>query len=124
MAARSAAAMTLAGDLDAARRLVPRIRDWADALESDTGLLASRTNSLKQRQTQNDKQQSVVQDRIDRTEARLRAQYQRLDTQMSSLNAQMNGMKDNSVGRDGILPIKNKRDTIPLHFTCWLLSSS
>lgn len=69
-----------------------RIRDWADALESDTGLLASRTNSLKQRQTQNDKQQSVVQDRIDRTEARLRAQYQRLDTEMSRLKASLNSL--------------------------------
>jgi flagellar capping protein FliD len=43
--------------------------------------------------TDNEKRQDLLQDRLERTEARLRAQYQRLDSQMSDLNARMVRMK-------------------------------
>lgn len=75
-----------------------RIKAWADALTNDAGPLASRTAGLQRRQTANDKQQSVEQDRIARTEARLRAQYQRLDTEMSRLKGSLNSLSQFTSG--------------------------
>lgn len=69
-----------------------RIKAWADALTGDKGPLASRTEGLQRRQTANDKQQTAEQDRIARTEARLRAQYQRLDTEMSRLKGSLSSL--------------------------------
>ncbi len=70
-----------------------RIKAWASLLAGDTGTLASRVEGLKSSSTLNQKQQDAMQERLTRTEARLRAQYQRLDSQMSGLNAQMAQMK-------------------------------
>lgn len=75
-----------------------RIKAWADALTNDTGPLASRTEGLQRRQAANDKQQTVEQDRIARTEARLRAQYQRLDTEMSRLKGSLNSLSQFTSG--------------------------
>lgn len=70
-----------------------RIKAWASALTGDSGTLAARVEGLKSSSTSNQKQQDAVQEKLTRTEARLRAQYQRLDSQMSGLNAQMAQMK-------------------------------
>lgn len=69
-----------------------RFRDWAAAINGETGPLTSRTEGLQRRQTTNDKKQSAEEDRIARTEARLRAQYQRLDTEMSRLKASLGSL--------------------------------
>jgi flagellar hook-associated protein 2 len=70
-----------------------RFKEWAKTLAGEAGPLASRVDSLKRSVTDNEKRQDLLQDRLERTEARLRAQYQRLDSQMSDLNARMVRMK-------------------------------
>lgn len=69
-----------------------RFKAWAQTLTGTEGMLTSRTEGLQRSVEANLKRQDAVQDRLDRTEARLRAQYQRLDTQMGSLNGQMQQM--------------------------------
>lgn len=66
-----------------------RFEAWAKALAGEEGVLASRVEGLKDSVKSNQKQQDTLAERLARTEARLRAQYQRLDTQMSDLNARM-----------------------------------
>lgn len=56
--------------------------------DASTGL-PSRTESLQQSIKYNQRQQETTQDRLTRIEARIRAQYQRLDTEMTKLNGQM-----------------------------------
>lgn len=75
------------------RGMAVRFKAWATALTGDSGTLASRSDTLSRSITQNQKQQDGEQEKLTRTEARLRAQYQRLDSSMSSLNAQMAQMK-------------------------------
>ena len=70
-----------------------RFKQWTAALTSETGTLASRTSGISRSLTLNQKAQDQQQDKLTRTEARMRAQYQRLDTSMSSLNAQMSQLK-------------------------------
>ncbi|MGE4244072.1 flagellar filament capping protein FliD [Ramlibacter sp.] len=70
-----------------------RFKAWAQALGADSGPLASRIDGLKRNATTLQKRQSAEQDRLERTESRLRAQYQQLDTQMSGLNARLAQMK-------------------------------
>lgn len=70
-----------------------RFKAWAKALTGSDGSLASRMDGLKDSVKANEKQQDAMQDRLVRTEARLRAQYQRLDSEMSRLSAQMNQMR-------------------------------
>jgi flagellar hook-associated protein 2 len=55
-------------------------------LDSD-GTITSKTKSLQSTLTRNAKEQEKIQDRIERVEARLLAQYSRLDTTLSKLNA-------------------------------------
>lgn len=86
--AQLAALFSRAGEADA-RGFGVRFKAWAETLTGAAGPLATRTEGLQRSITGNRKQQDAVEDRLARTEARLRAQYQRLDTQMSSLNAQM-----------------------------------
>lgn len=66
-----------------------RLQAWAKAITGDTGLLATRTEGLQRRQDFNQRQQTVAEDRISRTEFRLRAQYQKLDTEMSRLKSSL-----------------------------------
>lgn len=80
-----------AGEGDA-RGFGVRFKAWAEALTGTAGPVAARTEGLQRSIDGNRKQQDAAQDRLARTEARLRAQYQRLDTQMSALNAQMKQM--------------------------------
>jgi flagellar hook-associated protein 2 len=70
-----------------------RFKQWTAALTSETGTLASRTSGISRSLTLNQKAQEQQQDKLTRTESRMRAQYQRLDTSMSSLNAQMSQLK-------------------------------
>ncbi|MFD0669585.1 flagellar filament capping protein FliD [Ramlibacter sp. MAHUQ-53] len=70
-----------------------RIKQWADPFTNETGSLTQRMDGLKSSSTQNQKAQEALQDKLSRTEARLRAQYQRLDNEMSRLNADMARMK-------------------------------
>jgi flagellar hook-associated protein 2 len=70
-----------------------RLKSWASALTADSGTLTARVTGLQHSIDDNQKQQDTMQDKLDRTEARLRAQYQTLDTQMSGLNQQMARMK-------------------------------
>ncbi len=86
-------AQTQSGADTASRGFGVRFKDWASALTADTGVLAGRTTGISRSLDLNQKAQDAQQDKLTRTEARLRAQYQRLDSQMSSLNAQMAQMK-------------------------------
>ncbi len=70
-----------------------RFKEWASSFTSATGILSNRTTGLTDRVTRNQKEQDAQQDKLTRTEARLRKQYQTLDTQMSSLNSQLAQMK-------------------------------
>jgi flagellar hook-associated protein 2 len=71
------------------RGIALRFKQWTEALTSDTGILASRTEGLTRSVTSNQKDQDDAQAKLATTEKRLRAQYQTLDTQMSNLNARM-----------------------------------
>ncbi|RYZ03097.1 MAG: flagellar hook protein, partial [Comamonadaceae bacterium] len=70
-----------------------RFKAFTSALVKDDGVLGSRVAGLKRSADLNSKQQDAMQDRLDRTEARLRAQYQKLDSDMNDLNARMRQMK-------------------------------
>lgn len=70
-----------------------RFKQWADGLTGETGTLASRIDGLNASVKRNTTAQERQQERLARTEAKLRAQYQRLDSNMSSLNAEMARLK-------------------------------
>ena len=65
---------------------VRRFKNLADAALGSTGMFQSRTESIQASVTRNSKSQDAMQKRLALTEARLRAQYSALDTQMASLN--------------------------------------
>jgi flagellar hook-associated protein 2 len=69
-----------------------RFSQWAKELTGDNAALAGRVGGLQRNVAANQKQQDVAQERLERTEARLRAQYQRLDSDMSRLNARFKQM--------------------------------
>lgn len=77
----------------ASRGFGVRFKAWAAEFTSDTGRIAARTDGLKRSVDRNSKDQDALEAKITRTEARLRAQYQRLDTQMTSLSGQLAQMK-------------------------------
>ncbi len=79
-------------DLDS-RGIGLRYKQWASALTGDTGVIAGRTDGLTRNVALNQKQQDNESEKLTRTEARLKAQYQRLDSSMTSLNAQLAQMK-------------------------------
>lgn len=89
--AQLAALFSQAGEGEA-RGFGVRFKSWAQALTGTEGLLAARTDGLQRTIDANRKQQDAAGERLARTEARLRAQYQRLDSQMTTLNAQMRQM--------------------------------
>jgi flagellar hook-associated protein 2 len=66
--------------------VVLQMRKLTDRMLAFDGTLQSRTDGLQHRLDLNQTQQSQLEDRVTRTEARLRAQYSALDTQMNTLN--------------------------------------
>ena len=66
--------------------VVLQMRKLTDRMLGFDGTLQSRTDGLQHRLDLNQTQQSQLEDRVTRTEARLRAQYSALDTQMNTLN--------------------------------------
>lgn len=64
-----------------------RLREFGDAALSTDGFLTARTDGLNKSLSINAKSQADMQNRLDATEARLRAQYTALDSKMATLNA-------------------------------------
>ncbi|MEY8878086.1 MAG: flagellar filament capping protein FliD [Leptothrix sp. (in: b-proteobacteria)] len=64
-----------------------RFMHWGDNLLNSNGTITTRTDSLRRQVADNTKQQSDFNDRMTLVEARMRAQYTALDTQMASLNS-------------------------------------
>jgi flagellar hook-associated protein 2 len=62
-------------------------RTQADQALGVDGSLASRSDGLRQRISQNEKRQAELEQRVTQTEARLRKQYTALDTQMGQLQS-------------------------------------
>ena len=58
-----------------------------DSVLGTGGMLTARTDGLTKSLSTNSKSQSALQNRLDATEARMRAQYSALDTRMATLNA-------------------------------------
>jgi len=75
------------------RGFAVRFKAWADGLTGTTGVLTNRVASIQRDVKDNQNRQDNEQNRLDKVEAALRGQYQRLDTQMSTLNAQLARMK-------------------------------
>lgn len=67
-----------------------RIRSYVDGALSTDGRLTSRQSGLQKEIDNNNKRQGQLEDRSAQTEARLRARYTALDTQMSKLNGLSN----------------------------------
>ena len=63
-----------------------RFRDLAAGILGAEGAFETRNNSLKNQITSNTRRQDSLEQRLQQTEARLRAQYQALDAQMAQLN--------------------------------------
>lgn len=64
-----------------------RFKDLGNAVIGEDGSLQTLKESLEQRIERNDDRKDQMEDRLTRTEARIRAQYQALDTSMAKLNA-------------------------------------
>lgn len=73
--------------------LALRLKAWARRATGEDGAITQRLQGLRGTLDRNQKAQDTAQDRLARTEARLRAQYQRLDSDMSGLNARMSQMR-------------------------------
>ena len=71
------------------RGFAVRFAAFSKALTDSSTGLPTRTESLQQSIKYNQRQQETTQDRLTRIEARIRSQYQRLDTEMTKLNGQM-----------------------------------
>ena len=75
------------GATNADSGFVRRFKRLADAALTTDGSLDSRLVGLRANVDRNSKSQEDMQGRLTKTEARLRAQYQALDTKMASLNS-------------------------------------
>jgi flagellar hook-associated protein 2 len=64
-----------------------RFKDIGNTVLGSDGSLETLQNSLNAHVKRNDDRQSQMEDRLTRTEARIRAQYEALDTSMAKLNA-------------------------------------
>jgi len=64
-----------------------RLRQWGDSVLSFDGVLTTRTDSLQRQISANTKKQGDFNNRMTSVEARMRAQYTALDTQMAKMNA-------------------------------------
>ena len=69
--------------------LAVRLRQWATALTGSSGKLTGRSDGLQNTLTAIQRKEDDENNKLTRTEARLRAQYQNLDTVMGKLNAQL-----------------------------------
>jgi flagellar hook-associated protein 2 len=83
-----------------------RFKTWLDGALGVEGPLTTRTQGLQGRIRSNEQQQQRLEDRVQRTEARLLAQYTALDTKMGQLQGlsayvtqQMTMLMNNSNGR-------------------------
>jgi flagellar hook-associated protein 2 len=63
-----------------------RIRSYVDGALGSDGSISSRQSGLQTQINNNNKRQDELQAHVDQTEARLRARYSALDTQMAQLN--------------------------------------
>jgi flagellar hook-associated protein 2 len=72
---------------DANNGFATRFMHWGDNLLNSNGTITTRADSLRRQVADNTKQQSDFNDRMTSVEARMRAQYTALDTQMASLNS-------------------------------------
>lgn len=70
-----------------AEGLALRLRDFAAGMVNSSGALTTRSESLQRDITRLGKEQDRINERIERVEARLLAQYSRLDGQLAGLNA-------------------------------------
>lgn len=64
-----------------------RFKDLGNTVLGSEGSLTTLQTSLEQRVDRNDDRQEQMEERLTRTEARIRAQYEALDTSMAKLNA-------------------------------------
>lgn len=71
---------------DSGNGFARRMQTWSDNLLSFDGSLTTRSSSLQRQIVANTKKQEVFNDRLTTVEARMRAQYTALDTQMAKLN--------------------------------------
>lgn len=74
-------------DNSANNGLAVTLRKMTDAMLSTDGALTTRTASLQKRLSDNQDDQDKVEARATLAEKRIRAQYERLDTQMAKMNA-------------------------------------
>lgn len=73
--------------VDGNNGLATQLRKMTDSMLGTDGLLTSRTTGIQSSISSNGKRQADMQTRIDKYEARVRAQYTALDAKMSSLNS-------------------------------------
>jgi flagellar hook-associated protein 2 len=73
------------GNSSAAMGFVRRFKNLADAALGSEGVFQSRTTSIQASLTLNNKSQDTMTQKLDKTRARLQAQYSALDTKMASL---------------------------------------
>lgn len=78
------------GPTSAADGFMQRFVDLGNAVTGDNGSLDSRTESLQAMIKRNESSQQQMQTRLDKTEQRLRAQYQALDASMAKLSGLSN----------------------------------
>ncbi|MEO3691293.1 flagellar filament capping protein FliD [Roseateles paludis] len=96
---------TAMGDLDSLKKLfmgldsggnssndgfAQRIRSYVDGALSSNGRVAARQAGIQKQISSNDKRTASLEDHVAQTEARIRAQYNALDVQMSKLNGLSN----------------------------------
>lgn len=75
------------GATGGASGFMDRFKDLGNAVLGEDGSLETLQSSLEAHVKRNDDRQDQMEDRLTRTEARLRAQYEALDTSMAKLNA-------------------------------------
>jgi flagellar hook-associated protein 2 len=80
----------LFADTGATSGLASAMRSWGDAQLSVDGALSTRQTSLQTQVSANSDKQAKFESRMTTVEARLRAQYSALDTQMSKINTTSN----------------------------------
>ena len=64
-----------------------RLRELGDSVLSTNGLLSTRSAGLSTQLQRNEERQDQLEDRLEASEARMRAQYTALDTKMATLSA-------------------------------------
>jgi flagellar hook-associated protein 2 len=74
------------GSTSAEMGFVRRFKNLADAALGSSGLFESRNSSLQTSIARNSKSQDAMEQKLEKTRARLQAQYAALDTKMASLN--------------------------------------